>query len=162
MSFKRATSTEPGALKKSASDGVSKAAGGEGGAAAAAAPAAAGEVAPELKKGGSSGGLLRSLSFKRAASSTELRTPAAEGVSNKELAPAPTQEPKKGGVGGLIRTMSFSRQKAEAKAFVQKQKQPADGAAGESPEKPSASASGAAPSGLVRKLSFGRKKMEPP
>tara|TARA_B100000780_G_C20869001_1_gene345621 strand:+ start:250 stop:393 length:144 start_codon:yes stop_codon:yes gene_type:complete len=45
---------------------------------------------------------------------------------------------------------------------LQKQKQPADGAAGEAPEKPSASAPGAAPSGLVRKLSFGRKKTEPP
>jgi len=164
MSFKRAASAEPGALKKSASDGVAKAAGGEGGAAAAAASAAAGEVAPELKKGGSSGGLLRSLSFRRAASSTELRTSAAEGVSNKELAPAPTQEPKKADVGGLIRTMSFSRQKAEAKAFV-----PAEAeAAGRrrsgrgAREAVRLRARRRAHSGLVRKLSFGRKKTESP
>lgn len=160
LSFKRAASAEPVALKKTASEGVAKASGGEGGTAAAAASATAGEAAPELRKGTSSGGLLRSLSFKRAAPA-ELKKPASEGVP-KAPAPAPTQEPKKSGVGGLIRAMSFSRQKAEAKAFVQKQKQPPDGAAGEAPEKPSASAPSTAPSGLVRKLSFARKKTEAP
>ena len=76
--------------------------------------------------------------------------------------PVPTQEPKKAGACSLIRKMSFSRQKAEAKAFVQTQKQPADGAAGEAAEKPPSSAPSATPSGLVRKLSFGRKKTETP
>ena len=55
--------------------------------------------------------------------------------------------------------MSFSRQKAEAKAFVQKrkaEKQAADAAAAEATGGSAPSAS--APSGLVRRLSFGRKK----
>ena len=143
-SFKRAESAEPAVLDKSASEGVAKAAGGEDSATATAA-AAAGEAAPpELKKGG----LMRSLSFKRAAS---------KGVLPKETFPA-MQEPKKG-VGGLLRTMSFSKQKAEAKSFVQKQKaekQAADAAAADATGGSAPSAS--APSGLVRKLSFGRKK----
>eukprot|EP00964_Phaeocystis_antarctica_P093000 scaffold59916_cov59-Phaeocystis_antarctica.AAC.1 len=160
LSFKRAASAEPGALKKSTSESVAKATGGEGRAASASPSAAAGEVAPELKKGTSSGGLLRSLSFKRGAP-TELKKSASEGVP-KDPATVPTQEPKKAGAGGLIRKMSFSRQKAEAKAFVQTQKQPADGTAGEAAEKPPPSAPSATPSGLVRKLSFGRKKTETP
>ena len=125
--------------------------------------AAAVEPTPELKKGASSGGLMRSLSFKRTGSSEPgglKKTQSSEGVAKEPAQPPgqapntnePAQDgPKNGRIkAGLIRSMSFSKQKAE------KQGQLSDGAEKPLAEKPPPTA----PNALVRKLSFGRKKAE--